>query len=93
MMRKPDYRQLTEQGLKRVAMRFALGEENYGRDNWKKGIHDLDWCNDAFNHAMEHLILYGQGDTTDDHLAAVGWFIFSFCYLETVAGGNPFTAT
>jgi len=46
----------------------------YGRDNWKKGVFDKEYQEERLEHAFNHLILYKEGDTSEDHLAKVAWF-------------------
>jgi hypothetical protein len=46
----------------------------YGRDNWRKGVGDKDYQEERLEHAINHLFLYKEGDTSEDHLAKVAWF-------------------
>jgi hypothetical protein len=46
----------------------------YGRDNWKKGLFDKEYQEERLEHALNHLFLYKEGDTSEDHLAKVAWF-------------------
>jgi predicted RNA-binding Zn-ribbon protein involved in translation (DUF1610 family) len=82
--RKPRYDKIPTAGLRRIAERYGMGcdNPNYAPDgdNWKNGGEDF-W-RDAGNHAFEHLKLYLDGDRSDDHLAAVGWYITSRCWYE-----------
>lgn len=39
-----------------------------------EGADDPDWLAERFNHAVEHLTLWWEGDTSEDHLAKVAWF-------------------
>lgn len=79
---KPDYTQIPLAALKRIAKRFMLGEIRYGRGQWKKG--GAEFLHDGINHAMEHLIKYADGDTSEDHLGAIGWFVCCMAYHEEV---------
>ena len=54
----------------------------YGRDNWKKGIHDPSYQEERLEHALLHLIKYKEGDRTEAHLAKVSWFCFTQLELE-----------
>lgn len=59
--------------IQRIGKIFVEGLR-YGRDNWKKGVHDAEYQEERWEHAMVHLIKYKEGDTTEDHLAKVAWF-------------------
>jgi len=65
-------------GLRRLAKRYALGAGVHGERNWESGIP----VSDTINHMMEHLLLYLQGDRTDDHMAAVAWGAFAVMHYE-----------
>lgn len=52
---------------RRWAKRLALGAKLHGRDNWKKGF-PYSACVD---HLMEHLAKWLEGDSSEDHLAAI----------------------
>jgi len=77
---KPDYTELVLPFLQRVVERSMLGQLNYGRDNWKKG--GAEFLHDCCNHAFEHLVKYMEGDTTEDHLGAIGWFVMCMSWHE-----------
>lgn len=79
--KKPNYNQIPFCAIQRLAKRFSVGAEQYddpweakrlyGAMNWEAG--DEEFWKDAFNHAMEHLLL-SRCDVSDDHLAAVMWY-------------------
>ncbi len=87
--RKPEYHKIPLEGLRRLALRFGLGGVEYddptelgklnGRQNWEDGD-DAYWV-DAYNHAVEHLLLY-RNDHSDDHLAAVAWYCFTRMHAD-----------
>ena len=52
-------------GLKAMARTMARGAKTYGEGNWQKGIP----ISDLLNHCLRHLVLYQEGDTTENHLA------------------------
>ena len=47
----------------RVAAILKDGSEKYGADNWRSIDRD-----DHLNHAINHIFLYLNGDSTEDHL-------------------------
>lgn len=73
--KKPPYHLIPFEALEALARRFEKGL-HYGENNWKKG--DKEWLDDAFNHCIEHLYKYKNGDTSEDspeeNLAAAAWF-------------------
>lgn len=54
----------------------------YGKDNWKKGVHDKEYQEERLEHALLHLIKYKEGDRSEAHLAKVAWFCFTQLELE-----------
>jgi Transcription factor zinc-finger len=54
----------------------------YGKDNWKKGVHDKEYQEERLEHAFLHLIKYKEGDRSEEHLAKVAWFCFTQLELE-----------
>lgn len=64
--------------MKRLADRYALGEEKYGLGNWEKGLNDREFTLDAANHLLEHAHnavehLRNKTKPSEDELAAVIW--------------------
>ncbi len=66
--------------LRRIADRYQMGAEKYGRDAWRDGLSELD----TLNHALDHLLMYrdkleayrrGGPDRRreDDDLAGAAW--------------------
>lgn len=70
-----NYHQLHPDFIRRVAKIHAEGEKKYGYQNATLGLTDQRWIDDRFDHAMDHLLRYREGDRTEDHLAKVGWFL------------------
>jgi hypothetical protein len=71
--RVPEYHRIPLALFKRTALRFSLGATRYGEGNYRKSLGDDAFIKQAIDHAIEHLILYANGDRADDHLAAVAW--------------------
>lgn len=69
------------EGLKRVAMTCAEGAEKYGVDNWKKGIP----TSANINHALNHIYLFLEGNTDEDHLAHAAWRLLAAMDLQKIA--------
>jgi hypothetical protein len=71
-------------GLRRIAMRYALGAIKHGEMNWCKGIP----MKERLNHLEKHLQLYklhgefdGEGKA-DDNLAAIAWNAIALMHYE-----------
>lgn len=56
--------------LDELASIFEEGSAKYG-DSWKRG--GEEYLIDCLNHASNHLHLYMNGDSTENHLAKVAW--------------------
>lgn len=75
--RKPPYHLIPDYALSRIAIRFKLGAEKYGQDNWRRGALDKEFILDRINHGIEHLVSlskqvgYPQSVAADDDAAAV----------------------
>lgn len=78
--RMVDYALVPLAGISRIAKRYMLGDIRYGRDNWKKGGDEFLY--DSINHAFEHLYKFAAGDTSQDHIGALGWFITMIAWHE-----------
>lgn len=83
----PAYHLVPGEGLRRTALRFALGAEKHGPEQWKKSVqneHDAKlWAQECFNHMQEHALKMVSGDfPDDDHLGAIGWAQSVLCYIE-----------
>lgn len=57
--------------IESLAKTFAEGATKYGDQNWRKG---LPFSN-LLNHAMNHLVKYAMGDTSEPHLDHAFWNI------------------
>lgn len=75
---KPRYDLIPTLALKRVAHLYARGAEKYDDWNWSKGqpysriIASLE----------RHLHQFKQGDTDEDHLAAVCWNALAIIHFQ-----------
>lgn len=83
------YHKIPFVALKRLAERYGLGSKYEisgepmklkGIRNWQQG--DEEYFTDALNHAIEHLMLYANGDRSEDHLAAGAWGCFALMWAE-----------
>lgn len=65
-------------GLRRLALRYEGGAVQKGERNWEKGF-PLSRCVDS---ALRHLSQIMEGDTSEDHWAAVAWQAFAAMHFE-----------
>lgn len=73
------YHLIPPDSLRRIAKVFAEGMEKYpGKAinfrNTSPAIENYPWQQERFSHAMDHLLKFNGGDTSEDHLAKVAWF-------------------
>lgn len=68
--------------IEQIGSIFKEGEPKYGRDNWLKGVNDKTYQEQRAEHALRHLMLWMQGDRSENHLAKVGWFAVTQMELE-----------
>ena len=70
----------------RVALRAELGANQYGEDNWRRGLPPTRF----FSSAIRHLAQWRTGERSEDHLAAAAWNILALIeVLESeVRSGN-----
>lgn len=64
--------------LRRIAKVHYEGDTRYGDNNYRKG---LPFSN-IMNHLINHLMLYLEGDTSQDNLAKVGWAANTLMHFE-----------
>lgn len=67
--KKVDYTLIPYAAEKRVAERFAMGAKKYSRDDWKNATEKDRTSYYASIH--RHLRAAQEGDTSEDHLAAI----------------------
>lgn len=84
--RAPHYDSIPASFLRRMGLRFQLGDDTHGRGNrmntYQPGPcdgspvrYDIDALRDRYNHAIDHLIALREGTREDDHIGAVAWFL------------------
>ena len=77
---KPRYDLIPTHALRRVADLYARGAEKYDDNNWHKGI-NFSRCLASLE---RHLHQWKQGDTEEDHLAAVVWNALAIMHYQEV---------
>ncbi len=92
----PPYHLVPPVGPRRISWRFGLGAEKHGEGNWMKSITDSEqaaaaFCKEAYNHMIEHAGKMVTGDTSDDHLGAIGWAVCVLAYAEQFWGKPSWT--
>ena len=69
---KPRYDLIYRGFLRRVAERMGYGAAKHGERNFEQGAGDAVYHRDRVNHLIEHALKYAAGDTSTDHLSAIG---------------------
>lgn len=64
--------------LLRLSKHYEAGAMKYEARNWEKGIP----ISVMIDSAMRHLLKYMDGQTDEDHLAAVAWNILGAMWME-----------
>ncbi len=75
---KPRYDLIPLPALKRLADLYARGAIKYGEHNWQKGMP----FSRVYASLFRHLIQWAEGDTAEDHMAAVAWNAFALMTYE-----------
>jgi len=70
------------EGIEQIGSIFVEGQSKYGRDNWKGGVHDIEYQRERTRHAIRHLQLWANGDRSENHLAKVAWFCVTQIWIE-----------
>jgi Domain of unknown function (DUF5664)/Domain of unknown function (DUF4406) len=78
---KPRYDLIPTLPLKRLAELYARGAIKYGEYNWQKANSHEELARFKAS-AFRHLIQALDGDTDEDHLAAVAWNVFAVMWLQ-----------
>lgn len=66
--------------LKRVAVKYEQGAQEYGERNWEKGMKFSRLLNSATRHIQDYI----SGDRSEDHLAAAIWNCMGVMEFEEV---------
>ena len=61
-----------------LAKRFEQGAENYGANNWMKGM-PLSRLQDSIS---RHLLAASEGDESEDHIGAILWNAAAWMWTE-----------
>jgi hypothetical protein len=69
---------ITPIGLRRLAETCAEGAKRYGDRNWEKGMP----ASVMLNHALRHIYLWIDGDTSEDHIAHATWNLMAIMHFE-----------
>lgn len=69
---------LNDVALRRLAATYGEGQGKYGTFNWQKGFPESVYlC-----HAMEHLLKYMSGESTEDDLAHAIWNLMTLMWIQ-----------
>ena len=78
---KPNYYLIDRAFLKRWAALMTRGADKYGVDNWRHANSEKEL--ERFKaSALRHMMQWLDGDTEEDHAAAVAFNIAAACYVE-----------
>ena len=75
---KPRMSLIPHAELIRVMDHYRKGGEKYGMNNWKQGMTTSVF----YDSAQRHLLKWWQGDTDEDHMAAVVWNVLGAMWTE-----------
>lgn len=75
---KPAIAQIPTEALSRLGMRFRLGEDRYGRFNFRLGQPILE----SLDSMLRHYADYCEGDESEDHIAAVAWNAMNALFVD-----------
>lgn len=75
---KPRFGLIPVHPLTRLATHYTNGAVKYGENNWTKGMP----ISRFYESLYRHLIAFAEGDTSEDHLAAVAWNAFAIMYFQ-----------
>ena len=84
--RKPRYDLIEPAFLDALGKTLQDGASRYGEHNWKAAIDDYDFAKDTFNHLIEHLYKFRNGDRSEDH---IGHASANLMFLNWFTEQNP----
>ena len=89
----PMYRRVEWDFLRRVAEALTEGAEKYpdhedGVENWKHG--QKEFAKAAFDHVVEHLYKWKEGEGEEDHLGHAGAGLMFLMYFEREGVWDPY---
>ena len=64
----PRYDLIEPSYIRGLAETLGYGAEVYEENNWKKGVNDYKYVRDTWNHLVEHLNKFLEGDRSEPHL-------------------------
>lgn len=85
---KGRYDLLPPEAIRRLAQLYERGAAKYGDRNWEKG----QPVSRFLDSALRHLFCYLEGESTEDHLAAVAWNAFGAIVTEERARAGTLPA-
>lgn len=78
----PRYDLIDRNFLRRLATRLGEGAAKYGDNNWQTGLHDAEYRRDRYNHLVDHLTAFNNGDRSEDNLSAVACGLMFISWWE-----------
>ncbi len=75
------------EGMKALAMRFALGAEAHGEGNWKHG--DKEFVKSIFNHLYGHIADELSNEPEEDTRANAGAIMWAGAAIAWYAANEP----
>lgn len=82
----PRFDLIPYEAQRREAVRWGLGAQGHGENNWKKGLRDDVFRKDRLNHLIVHIAKWADGDRSDDHLAAARCNLAMLIWFEEMDG-------
>ncbi len=85
----PGVDQIPFESLEEIGSIFAEGEIKYGLDNWKQQPDNKPYDKERTRHAIRHLMLYANGDRSENHVAKVAWWAVTTIWRNKQCHPNP----
>lgn len=77
--------QIPVESLIELGKIFGEGMLKYGENNWQQNVTD-EYRKERIRHAIRHLMLYANGDRSENHVAKVMWFASTEIYHQQHSG-------